>query len=221
MARANGSAVAKRVLATRTQMLKVPLTEVELREVAEQTYRVEGDLRDFYGHKKEVTSELKAKEEELDAKLARLGRLGRDKHEYRPVPVRIEADYKAGKVYEIREDTGEVVAERAVNEQDRQAPLFAAQPVDALVGTREEAIERHRAGQAAEKCGACGLPADAPSSSCDECDHGRARTADQRKAAERAKVERQADELLKNAGAGELAKKELKGDAVARKAARR
>jgi hypothetical protein len=168
------SCTARKILATKTSTLKVPLTEPELNEVAEQTYKVEGDLRTFYGHKKEVTSDLKAKEEQLDAQLARLGRLGRDKHDYRPVPVRVEADFKEGKVFEIREDTGEIIAERPVNEQDRQAQLFDGKP------------------RASSE-----LPP----------------TAEEKKAAERAEIEQKADELLKNAGAGDLTKKELKGPA--------
>jgi hypothetical protein len=42
--------------------------------------------------------------------------------------VRIEADFAAGKVYEIREDTGETIGERSVNEQDRQASIFDGTP---------------------------------------------------------------------------------------------
>jgi hypothetical protein len=138
-------AAAVKILATKTATLKVPLTDQELKEVAEQTYRVEGDLRAFYAHKKEVTSDLKAKEESLDSQLAKLGRLGRDKCEYRPVAVRVEADFRAGKVFEIREDTGEIVAERAVNEQDRQSDLFGGSPRG---GNEQEKDARSEAGGA-------------------------------------------------------------------------
>ena len=176
MAKANGT-TAKRILATKTAHLAVPLTTAELAKVAEEMGRVEGDLRAFYAKKKSVSAELKEQEERLDAEMGRLGRLQRDKKEYRPVAVRVEADFRAGKVFEIREDTGEVIGERPVNQQDRQASIF-----DATALAANEVL-----------------------------------TADQRKAAERDDLEREADELLENAGAGALAAKDLKGDAVARK----
>ena len=187
MAKTNGVAT-KRILATKTSHLPVPLTPAELAQVAEQMGRVEGDLRAFYARKKEVTADLKAKEEALDAEMGKLGRLQRDKQEYRPVPVRVEADFRAGKVYEIREDTGEIVGERPVTEQDRQATIFDAAPKaigDVLQATVAKVNE--------------------------------VLTAEEKKAAERAELVRQADGILENAGAGELTKKELKGDAVARK----
>jgi hypothetical protein len=181
MATKTNGTVTRKVLATKTQHLPVPLTPAELAKVAEEMGRVEGDLRAFWAKKKQVSAELKEQEERLDAEMGKFGRLQRDKKEYRPVPVRVEADFRAGKVYEIREDTGEIVGERAVNEQDRQASIFEAGP-------------RARA--------------EPP-------------TAEERAAAERAELEREADGLLANAGAGELAKKELAGEAVARKRGRR
>jgi hypothetical protein len=230
MASRNGAAAVKRILATKTSLLKVPLTEAELREVAEQTYRVEGDLRTFYGHKKDVTSELKAKEEKLDAELARLGRLGRDKHEYRPTPVRVEADYRVGKVFEIREDTGEVVAERPVNEQDKQTTLFGAAPratAEKLQAAPAEKLTWHKAGDndVADVAGGiyCVEPPFGTSGDFTALwtpEKGASKrigiffTKENAKEACNAhQVERQADELLKNAGAGELAKKELAGPA--------
>jgi hypothetical protein len=141
--------VTKKILATKTSHLPVPLTSAELAQVAEQMGRIEGDLRAFYARKKEVSADLKAKEEALDAEMGKLGRLQRDKQEYRPVSVRVEADFEAGKVYEIREDTGEVVGERPVTEQDRQVSIFNAPPVDELRREAGKAVARMN--EAAEK----------------------------------------------------------------------
>lgn len=239
MAAKNG-AVAKKILATRTDHLPVPLSPAELAKVAEEMGRVEGDLRDFYNKKKEITSDLKQKEDRLDAEMGRLGRLQRDKKEYRPVPVRVEADYRVGKVFEIREDTGEVVAERPVTEQDKQTTLFSAAPkapesaapVDGELDWQQvEDTYRAEVDGGAQPGEYSVLPGTGvafaweaswvPRKGASKSLGVHPKLTDAKSACERHHLEQRGDELLANAGSGELTKRELKGDAVARKAARR
>ena len=126
MAKPNGAT--KKILATKTAQLKVLLTEPEKKAVGEKLAQAEGELRDHTAKSKDIAAELKAKKETIDNALRSLGQVARNGYEYRPVPVRVEADFREGKVYEIREDSGEVVGERAVTEHDRQASIFDAPP---------------------------------------------------------------------------------------------
>jgi hypothetical protein len=135
-------AVTKKVLATKTSQLKVLLTDAEKRKVAEALAQAEGELRDHTAKAKDIGAELKAKKEQIDNALRVLGQTARNGYEYRPVAVRVEADFRQGRVYEIREDTGEVVGERPLTEQDRQGSIFDAPPVDELRREAGKAVAR-------------------------------------------------------------------------------
>ena len=127
MAKTNG-AVPRRILATRTEHLPVQLTESEIREAGQELAPLEGQLTEHGLKEKDIKDQLKSTRSKLEGQVHGLASIIRAGVEYRPTPVKVEADYKAGRVYEIREDTGEVIGERAVNETDRQAPLFDAPP---------------------------------------------------------------------------------------------
>lgn len=247
---AKSSAAPKRILATRTDHLPVQLTESEIREAGKKLAHLEGQLAEHTAKEKDVKDSLKATRSQIEGQVHGLAGVIRQGYEYRPTPVRVEADYKQGRVFEIREDTGEVIGERPVNETDRQAPLFDAappekgEPLDALVGTRAEAIER----QAQKKSGeldwkpegenlvarveggvycvepgwsggfnALWTPDGGRSGRLSTVPPGKAAKATALADCARHAVERQADGILANAGDGELTKKELKGDATARK----
>lgn len=129
MAKANGTnGVAKTILATRTSQLPVYLTEPEIREAGKRLAHLEGELNAHAAREKDVKDDLKAKRSSLEGQVHALAGTIRQGYEYRPTSVRIEADFAAGKVFEIREDTGEVIGERPVNETDRQSSIFDAQP---------------------------------------------------------------------------------------------
>jgi hypothetical protein len=124
---------------------------------------------------------------------------------------------------------------RAAKEKKKSAPPAKGKKTTGKAAARE--LPRGTAEElGAEACLDCGVAADLPSSGCEECDHGRSKKAPTKKVEplddlvgtreeaekrHREKLEQEADELLKNAGAGELTKKDTKGDAVARKGARR
>ena len=240
----------KRILATRTDHLPVELTEPEIREAGKRLAHLEGQLAEHTGKEKEVKDQLKHERSKIEGQVHGIAGMIRAGVEYRPTSVRVEADYKAGRVYEIREDTGEVIGERPVNETDRQAPLFDAQPaekrelLDSLVGTRADAVARQAQkksneldwateGESLVACVSGGVYCVEPGFSGgfnalwtpEGGRSGRLSTVppgkDSKAAAlahcARHAMERYADGLLSNAGDGELAKKELKGDATARK----
>ena len=126
----------KRILATRTQQLPVQLSEPEIREAGKRLAQLEGELARHGQKEKEIREQLRGERSTMEGKLSALAAIIRQGYEHRPIPVRVEADYREGKVYEIREDTGEVVADRPVNEQDRQIPLLGGQPTEAPVSEK-------------------------------------------------------------------------------------
>lgn len=127
MARKNG-VIAKKILSTRTSQLAVTLTDPEVRRAGEKLAQLEGEVAAHVLKAKDVTDQLKSTRSSLDGQIHALAAIIRQGFEYRPVPVRVEADFEAKKVFEIREDTGEVIGERDVNEQDRQASIFELTP---------------------------------------------------------------------------------------------
>jgi hypothetical protein len=114
----------KKILATKTDHLPVPLTEPELREAGKQLAHLEGDLAAQTASEKDIKDGLKAKRSALEMRISLLANTIRAGLEYRPIPVRVEADFEDGVVREIREDTGATVSTRPVTEQDRQSTLF-------------------------------------------------------------------------------------------------
>ncbi len=247
---AKTSAAPKRILATRTDHLPVQLTEPEVREAGKKLAHLEGQLAEHTAKEKDVKDGLKATRSQIEGQVHGLASIIRQGYEYRPTPVRVEADYKAGRVFEIREDTGEVIGERPVNETDRQAPLFDAppsekrEPLDALVGTRAEAIERQAQRKSSKLdwkpegenlvaqvdggtyCvepgwsggyNALWTPEGGSSGRLATVPPGKDAKASALAHCARHAMELLADGLLANAGDGELTKKELKGDATARK----
>lgn len=127
----NGTTPAKKILATKTAQLPVPLTDPEMKRAGEKLAQLEGDLNAHALKEKDVKDSLKSTRSSLEGQIHALAAVIRQTFEYRPVAVRVEADYEAKKVFEIREDSGEVIGERDLNEQDRQASIFDLTPTDA------------------------------------------------------------------------------------------
>jgi hypothetical protein len=101
-------------------VLKCILTEEEKRKLAddlaqevEQVSRLEGEL-------KALASEMKAKINEVDARLAKHASLFRQGYEYREVPIEIVKNYSVGMVRKMRLDINEYYEERAMTGEERQ-----------------------------------------------------------------------------------------------------
>jgi uncharacterized protein (UPF0335 family) len=101
-------------------ILKCILTEEEKRKLAddlaqevEQVSRLEGEL-------KALASEMKAKINEVDARLAKHASLFRQGYEYREVPIEIVKNFHSGSVSKTRMDTFAQYEERAMTGEERQ-----------------------------------------------------------------------------------------------------
>jgi hypothetical protein len=112
-----------RVLAVRTDHLPVNLTEPEIREAGKRLAQLEGAVGEHTAKEKEVKDRLKSERSVYEGQISQIASVIRQGHEYRPVSVRVEAHFTDGKVREIREDNGAVIAERAITESDRQESL--------------------------------------------------------------------------------------------------
>jgi hypothetical protein len=200
----------KKILATKTDHLPVPLTEPELREAGKQLAHLEGDLAAQTASEKDIKDGLKAKRSALEMRISLLANTIRAGLEYRPIPVRVEADFEENIVREIREDTGATVSTRPVTEQDRQSTLFPA-PTKAAPAS----LVWHRQGdnQVAEVSdGVYCVEGDGDGFSAYFTEHGGKSKRiggetflDTTKAiAERHNVERAASAILSNAGDGRL-----------------
>lgn len=121
--------VPKRILAVQTKQLPCTLTEIETRDAGKKLAHLEGLLAQHTAEEKDVKDALKAKRSSIEGQIHALAGMIRQGYEYRPVDVKIEADFHASKVFEIRQDTGEVVAERAMQDHERQRSLLDDAPV--------------------------------------------------------------------------------------------
>lgn len=119
----NGT-IEKRTIAVQTRQLPCELTEVEERELGKKLAHLEGALASHEAGEKEVKDQLKSKRSSLEGQIHGIAGVIRQGHEYRPVDVKIEADYSASRVYEIRQDTGEVITDRPLREDERQTSLL-------------------------------------------------------------------------------------------------
>jgi hypothetical protein len=112
-----------RVVQAKTVILPVELTEKETRDFGKRLAALEGELSAHTNKEKEVKDNLKGERSSLEGKIKSLAVTLNQGHEYRPVSVRVEVDYRTNTVREIREDTEEIVSERAPTEEERQASL--------------------------------------------------------------------------------------------------
>ncbi len=174
-------------VAVQVRELPVQLTDDEVRELGRRLAHIQGQLSAHEKRESDVKADLKAKRASLESQASVVGgliRAGeecliRAGEEYRPVDVVVEHVLDEGLIREVRSDTGEVIAERPLREDERQRSLLPT-------------------GKS---------PSSSPSPSLPP-------TADEKKAAEHAATEEQADALLGDSGDGAMNAKALKGDAV-------
>ncbi len=124
----------------RTEQLPVKLTENEIKDAGRKLAQLEGALGEHAAKEKEIKDDLKSKRSSFEGQIAQLASVIRQGHEYRPVSVRIEADYAEDRMYEIREDTLDTVGVRPLTEQDRQARLFPAEDAQKTAEAVADAI---------------------------------------------------------------------------------
>ncbi len=129
-----------------TKVLRCYLTRDERLErgqrVAELTYTIDG----LEAEKKAEADRYKGKISEAEGLRKQLSGVLRDGYEMRPTECRIEMHYDIGRVWTIREDTGELIDDREMKEEERfrQGRLFppAEEPPRSPESIGREALER-------------------------------------------------------------------------------
>lgn len=103
--------------------LRCNLTDEELLETGKQLARANAQRAEAESHKKEIDSQLKADIEKHASRALSLSVLLNNGYEYRNVECQQVKDFAAGTVTVIRNDTGEIVLERPLTADERQAAL--------------------------------------------------------------------------------------------------
>lgn len=106
------------------EMLPVELTDEERLARADDLANAVQAVEDAKRLKKIVTRDATAKVESAEAKRADLADVVASGREYREIIVHRVFDYEAGKVREVRTDTEQVISERGMTDEERQATLL-------------------------------------------------------------------------------------------------
>lgn len=115
-----------------TRMLKCRLTAEEITEASDALARNLDELEMLEDAQQEMKSNFKAQIEAKEAATRVQKNLVRDKYTLRLVRCTLTMNYTTLKVIVARDDTGEVVSERAMNEDEKQLKIdFDKQQEDA------------------------------------------------------------------------------------------
>jgi hypothetical protein len=114
-----------------TKDLSCSLTRDQLLMKGARRAQLDADMGAHESHADDVKAELKAKEAKIRAEAHLVSLQIRTQSEIRQVPCTRFADYETNKMFETRDDTGEVVDTRALTPEERQLGLeFKAEGVD-------------------------------------------------------------------------------------------
>ena len=116
-----------------TESLKVTLTNDEKITLGEQQAKDYSELLRLKDKLKEMSSQIKGQQEEVEARVKRISETIRNGYEYRDVEVRKVLDHDAGLARYYREDTGECFRERPMRPSERQGELSIEVTKDAPV----------------------------------------------------------------------------------------
>lgn len=108
---------------TEARQLRVKLTEKELAAAGLDLARVEQDINDEENSQAEAKAAMKKTLEAFTAKKGRLVTIITRGEDVRDVVVEVRRDFKAGRVTEVRMDTGEEIGARDMRDDERQLPL--------------------------------------------------------------------------------------------------
>ena len=106
------------------EFLKCILTEKETREIAQNLAVAVMSKDEAEGALKSAQTQIKSKIALHEAELTSFAEKLRSGFEMRNVECEVDADYELGKVTIIRLDTGEIVRERTMSNDERQGKLF-------------------------------------------------------------------------------------------------
>lgn len=110
----------------KTKQLSVQLTDPEILAAAQELAAVMEEVDVLETREAERRQTFKASLAALDGRRRELGRKIARREEVRDVEVEVRVDWRKGLATETRVDTGEVIAERPVTAEERQARLPAA-----------------------------------------------------------------------------------------------
>lgn len=115
------------VLKTITEQLPVALEMREIRKLGQRLAQQEGEITNHENRATLVKADLKAQEAKIRAEISSLTMMINDGTQLRDVSVSLEADYDAGVVRYLRQDTGDEIRTRTLAEEERQVPMFKAE----------------------------------------------------------------------------------------------
>lgn len=120
------------ILSRHTEQLTCQLTHDEHRQRGVELADCLGKIGKEQSRQDSIKASMKSDMAALEAKRDRLSYEVQRGEELRDVEVEETADFKLGKVFRIRTDTGEVMGERKLLEEERQTSLpGTGQPVGA------------------------------------------------------------------------------------------
>lgn len=103
--------------------LKYDFTEEEIKDLGKNLAKVFADHSEAEARLKSVSTQIKAEIATIEGTMTSLSEKIRSGHEYRDIECRKEFNYTLGKVSVFRNDTDEVIEERAMTGEERQANL--------------------------------------------------------------------------------------------------
>lgn len=106
-----------------TRMLPVALTHDEQRELIQQQYVAEADIEAAGVERKDLGRKLNRRVDDNRKKIAEIKRVIASGRQDREVECEETLDYQAGQVRVHRLDTGELVEERELTQEERLADL--------------------------------------------------------------------------------------------------
>ncbi len=116
----------------KTRDLPVPLTQEELQVKSQEMATAERVLSDAEKEEAAAATEWSARKKALEkstqdarAKLSLIGRIVREKREFRPVEIIEAPDDEAKVINTVRADTGEIIETRGMSQSELQRSLFA------------------------------------------------------------------------------------------------
>ena len=110
------------------EFLPCKLTNEELLDYGDQMARVQQDINAEEDRQKSAKEELKSRMAKLESQRSELANKVARKEEYRDVEVETTINYEAETYSKIRLDTGEVLFQREITEEERQMELTKEQP---------------------------------------------------------------------------------------------
>ena len=127
-----------------SEELSCELNQVEWQSRSQEMADAQEHFERERQRKKDMTKQLNADVAQAEAQVSKLANVVQTHREFREVTVEIKYDYDLGKVIKTRTDTGEVISEREITDQERQADLD-------LFNDANDVIEESRAAERKEE----------------------------------------------------------------------